>query len=931
MMRAVLLLLLCTVAVAGFGQSAYWQQQVNYDITVELNDKNHTLSGYEQVEYFNNSPDTLRYIWFHLWPNAYKNDRTAFSDQLLENGSTDFYFSSNDKRGYMNRLEFKVNGSVVSIEDHPQHQDIIRIILTTPLAPGTSCKITTPFQVKLPYNISRGGHKGQSYQATQWYPKAAVYDKKGWHEMPYLDQGEFYSDFGNYNVQVTLPAAYKIAATGEEVTGGSAAGNSPGQQIKTVTYRQSDVIDFAWFADKNFIEKKDTLALPSGRIIKVAAYSLPAKGKEDYWKNAVKYIKKAVLSRSNFIGEYPYNTVTAVQGEFNYTGGMEYPTITLISGVKSERAMESVIEHEVGHNWLQAIIATNEREYPWMDEGMDNYYKSRYPYEPIAPVITKKGHKDFWKERMPVAENEFLYRWLVSEKLDQPIATNAEKFSASNYAAVAYYKASQWMKWIEITFGAAMVDSCMHEYYRQWKFKHPYPEDLKKIFEKINGPALDYHFESLTKNGVINLHSSILARHPSYADYLKRKRKFASFFSFKDTDKYKYIFAAPIAGFNRYDKIMLGAAIHNYTLPEEKFQFLVAPMYATGSSSLVGLARASYSWLPGNAIRKITLSGAASTFNGDEFTDSTGKKNYMRYSKIVPGIRIDFANSNPRSNMVKYLQWKTYFIREQSLLFLRDTINDVDIISYPTASRYFNQLRFVVENNRVLYPYNAALQADQGKDFVRLSFTGNYFFNYAKGGGMNVRLFAGKFFYLGERTYRKQFETDAYHLNMTGPKGYEDYGYNNYFIGRNEFDGLSSRQIMQRDGFFKVRTDLLGNKIGKTDNWLAAVNFLSDVPKSINPLEVLPIKIPLKVFVDIGTYAEAWKKNASTGKFIYDAGVQFSLFKNILNIYVPLMYSKVYRDYFKSTVPGNRLLNNIAFSIDIQNITLKKLVPQLPL
>ena len=173
-MRAVLLILWCNVAVAGLGQAAYWQQQVNYDITVELNDAGHTLTGYEQIEYFNNSPDTLKFIWFHLWPNAYKNDKTAFSDQLLENGSTNFYFSNNEKRGYINRLDFKVNGAVVKMEDHPQHQDIIRIVLTSPLAPGASCTIETPFHVKLPYNISRGGHKEQAYQITQWYPKPAV-------------------------------------------------------------------------------------------------------------------------------------------------------------------------------------------------------------------------------------------------------------------------------------------------------------------------------------------------------------------------------------------------------------------------------------------------------------------------------------------------------------------------------------------------------------------------------------------------------------------------------------------------------------------------------------------------------------------------------------------------------------------------------------
>lgn len=928
-MRAVLLILLCNVAVAGFGQAAYWQQQVNYDITVELNDADHTLTGYEQIEYFNHSPDSLPFIWFHLWPNAYKNDKTAFSDQLLENGSTDFYFSNNDKRGYINRLDFKVNGSVVRMEDHPQHQDIIKIVLTTPLAPGASCTIETPFHVKLPYNISRGGHKGQAYQITQWYPKAAVYDRKGWHPMPYLNQGEFYSEFGNYKVQIRVPTEYKIAATGEEVQANNTAATTTKQQLKTVVYKQNNVHDFAWFADKNFVAHKDTLALPSGKIINVAAYTIAWNDNEEIWRNAVRYIKKTVITRSNLMGEYPYENVSVVNVDVDYAGGMEYPTITAISGVRTEKELEGLVEHAVGHNWLYGILASNERDHPWMDEGINTYYGTRYWDKEVDINVRPLVKQKFLKDRMPGNMNFFSLYNVINEKTDQPIEGKSENFSGLNYDLSVYHKTSRWMQSLEKELGRALFDSCMHEYYRHWQFKHPYPEDLKKIFEEIGRRNLDYHFELLKKNGVVDINREILARHPSYADAFKRKTKFTSFFSFKDTDKYKYIFAAPIAGFNVYDKVMLGVVVHNYILPEERFQFLAAPMYATGSISLVGLARASYSWLPGNSIRKITIAGAASSFNGDDFTDSTGKRNPMRFSKIVPGIRIDFANKNPRSTIVKYLQWKTFFINEQTLSFLRDTINDVDVITYPTASRYFNQLRLVVENNRALYPYNAELQADQGKDFVRLAFTGNYFFNYAKGGGMNVRLFAGKFFYLGDRTYRKQFETDPYHLNMTGPKGYEDYGYSNYFIGRNEFDGFSSRQIMQRDGFFKVRTDLLGNKIGKSDNWLAAVNFLTDVPQAINPLQVLPIKIPFKIFVDVGSYAEAWQKDAAVGKFVYDAGVQFSLFKNILNIYVPLIYSKVYSDYFKSTVPGNRILNNIAFSIDIQNIKLKKLIPQL--
>ncbi len=231
----------------------------------------------------------------------------------------------------------------------------------------------------------------------------------------------------------------------------------------------------------------------------------------------------------------------------------------------------------------------------------------------------------------------------------------------------------------------------------------------------------------------------------------------------------------------------------------------------------------------------------------------------------------------------------------------------------------------MVENYRALYPYRGELKIEQGKDFVRTAFTGKYFFNYPKEGGLDVRLFAGKFFYTGSKTFTKQFATDRYHLNMTGANGYEDYTYSDYFIGRNKFEGIASQQIMVRDGGFKVRTDLLADKVGKTDDWLIAVNFSSTIPSAINPLSLLPVKIPLKLFVDIGTYAEPWKKNSRTDRFLFDAGIHIPLLKETVNIYIPLFYSNVFKDYIQSTIAKkNRFLKTISFSIDISNFSFRK-------
>ncbi|MEP7165851.1 MAG: M1 family metallopeptidase [Ferruginibacter sp.] len=909
-----ILLLICfysQLPAAKCQPSSYWQQQVNYTIDVSLNHADKSLDGHVKMQYYNNSPDTLYFIWFHLWPNAYKNDKTAFSDQLLENGRTDFYFSNNERRGYINRIDFKVNGITSKTADHPQQQDIIKLILPSALSPKTSINIETAFHVKLPDNFSRSGHIKESFQITQWYPKPAVYDKKGWHEMPYLDQGEFYSEFGNYDVSISLDKKFVVAATGvlkEE---------KDGEGSKTLHFQQDSVHDFAWFADKDFLVGHDTLQLAS-KIIDVYAYY--HRSSEPLWKNAINYIKSAIKTKSNWVGEYPYKTVSVVESPSKSDGGMEYPTVTLVATPSNEKELDFLIYHEVGHNWFYGILASNERAHPWMDEGMNTYYDNRYSLQQYGNTDPGAiaANSSFIKNRMPDNLLHTLLQTVTAIKKDQPIETPSEKFNLINYNLVAYTKTGEWMKLLETELGLATFDNLMHEYYNRWQFKHPYPEDFKSLAEEVSGKNLDHIFGLLNTKG-------------SLQKPVKKDIRVAAFFSMKNTDNHNYIFIAPAIGYNFYDKFMIGALLHNYTLPLTKFQFLITPLYATGSKKINGLGRMSYSWYPGSKGQKAEISIAASKFTADDFTDSTNSKNYLQFNKIVPSIKYVFANKDPKSTVRKFIQWKTILINETSLMFTRDTTRQIDVITYPVNHRYLNQLQFVIENYRKLYPYNATLQAEQGDGFLRFNFTGNYYFNYAHSGGLDLRFFAGKFIYTGDQTYLTQFQTDQYHLNMTGPKGYEDYTYSNYFVGRNEFEKFSSQQIMIRDGGFKVRTDYLSNKIGKTDNWLTALNFTTTIPKEINPLELIPVNIiRLKVFVDVGTYAEAWKKDAATGRFLYDAGLQLSLFNNLVTIYAPLLYSKVYKDYIKSTITEKRFVRNISFSIDLQQISLKRLFPQSP-
>ncbi|MGC4036558.1 MAG: M1 family metallopeptidase [Chitinophagaceae bacterium] len=915
------------------GQANYWQQQADYFIDVSLNDKDQTLDGFEKLEYTNNSPDTLHFIWFHLWPNAYKNDKTAFSDQLLENGNTKFYFSNKEERGYINRLDFKVNNITAETEDHPEHIDIIKVILPNPLAPHQSITISTPFHVKLPYNFSRGGYDGDSYQVTQWFPKPAVYDKNGWHPIPYLDQGEFYSEFGNFNVQITVPKNYVVAATGElqnaeekewlntrknftwstvtrkvKSKGGitkTVRQTYPpsDKETKTIRYIQSNVHDFAWFADKRFIVKHDTCKLESGNIIDVYAYYT---GKESAsWQAAVSYSKDAIRYYSSEVGEYPYKVASVVQGPQSFGGGMEYPTITVISpGIHGEE-LDGIIAHELGHNWFYGVLGSDERKHPWMDEGINSFYEAKY---------------GDYKKNKATSHESILFETKAVVKTDQPIETSSEKFSYTNYGLVGYYKTAAWMRWLESTIGKEKLKAAMHDYFNEWQFKHPQPEDLKKTLEKSTGQNLDSEFNYLAQPGLLPSEK----RKGTDVITIFQPEKFGSEWQNKINAKKNIIRIGPSAGFNSYDKFMVGGLITNYVLPPTKFKFFLAPMYATGSKQFTGIGTIHYTFYPNsNLFRSVDLFANGSKFTSDSYADSAGVKTYLGYIKFVHGFRITLKEQDPRSTMHRFIQWKTYWFNEDGLKFSRDTIvtgADTSIQnSYRkiSDSRTLRQLRIVIENNRALYPYNGELKMEYAEDFIRTAFTGNYFFNYANNGGLNVRLFAGKFFYRGEVTSAKQFNTDRYQLNMTGANGYEDYTYSDYFIGRNKFDGMASQQIMQRDGGFKIRTDLLATKIGKTDNWLASMNFTSSLPVRIN--------LPVKVFADLGTYSDAWASNSNLDRFLFEAGLQFSVLKETINIYLPLIYSRELKSYIQSYLPkNNRWLRTISFTIDMANFNLRK-------
>ncbi|MDQ2753358.1 MAG: hypothetical protein M3R72_10090, partial [Bacteroidota bacterium] len=766
-----------------------------------------------------------------------------------------------------------------------------------------------------------------------------------------LDQGEFYSEIGDFTVFISLPQNYIVAASGslqneDELNSLKKIGElPPGSQfnyaewnnhyrnkafyskqrfydvmpassstLKTLHYNLHNAHDFAWFASKLFLVQHDTIQLPSHTVDAFTFYNPWHKAN---WQNSVAYLKKAVRFYSTQLGDYPYDEVSVVLGDaYKETGGMEYPTISFIEVSGSTKDLDNIMAHEVGHNWLYGVLATNERDHAWMDEGINTFYENRYN----AANYPSTPQRKFPFSKLLTEYDTLVLQTLMALHKDQPIETRSDSFTFLNYNFVAYSKTAMWLRKIEQHLGKTLFDSSMKMYYRQWKFKHPSPQDFQQSLESASGQSLQTYFNQLHGTGMSFFSA-------------KKTVKPTLLFNEREANKYNYLSFSPVLGYNYYDKLMIGGLVHNYQFPLNRFRFLLAPLYATGSGALNGTARVSFSTFTKRSWLQFALSGIK--YNINSFTQYDNSDLYFGMKRITPSVLYRLYNKDLRSTQritfaaKSFLIWEDQFGNGTTAIVPPDTFY---VAQKQKTYRYVNELSATLNDNRKLYPYDANLTIHQGASFLRAGFTGKYFFNYKKKNeGLQARFFAGKFFYLQQQTLLSKGDNDRYLLTLSGPNGYEDFTYSDYFIGRSQYNGRLSQQLMQRDGFFKVSTPLLDNPVGKTDNWLLALNLSGDIPDEINPLNILPFKIPIQVFVDVGTYSDVWKDDNSNGRFLYDAGFKISVLNSAFSVYLPVVYSKVFRDYYKSFYPTQRIVHSLSFCFNLGQLQPNKINRNLPL
>lgn len=505
---------------------SYFQQEVNYTIGVKLDDVKHELQANEKIEYINNAPNQLSFIYMHLWPNAYKDNSTPLAKQLFQKGETKLYYATDEERGFIDQLDFKVNDQPVKWELLKDSIDICKIYLNEPLPSKGKIIITTPFHVKIPSAaISRLGHMGQAYMISQWYPKPAVYDQNGWNYMPYLNQGEFYSEFGSFDVSITVPKNYILGATGDLVNGeeeiewltkkaaeitetskfDSKDMTFPASdtQTKTLEFKQSNVHDFAWFCDKRYHVMKGEVETPHTKH-KVTTWAFFTNAEAELWKKSISYINDAIYYYSLWNGDYPYNQCTAVDGTISAGTGMEYPNITVIGTSRNAITLDRVIAHEVGHNWFYGMLGSNERLHPWMDEGINSYYELRYmeikypDLRLIDDLLNGKNIKFLDLARFKYrSELYFSYLFSAATNKDQAPETPSYDFTSTNYGTCVYFKSALIFNYLQAHMGEKKFDEAMQRYFNEWHFKHPQPADFRKIVEDAYGKELNWFFNDM--------------------------------------------------------------------------------------------------------------------------------------------------------------------------------------------------------------------------------------------------------------------------------------------------------------------------------------------------------------------------------------------------------------------------------------------------
>jgi hypothetical protein len=483
----------------------YWQNSASYDIQASLDTTTKTLTGNLTLRYTNNSPDTLHFIWIQTEQNAFKNGslnsfvfpaESRFGARGFEGGDviTRFDQVTGGRKAKHTALKLRENGTVTKVD------------LAEPLAPGRTATFDVAWHFLIPeHGADRMGRDGMLYELAQWYPRVNVYDDlRGWNTEPYLGQGEFYLEYGDYTVAITVPAGYTVASTGtlqnprevltsaeisrlaraaksatpvniitlDEVRSGAARPRTTGTM--TWKFTAKNVRDVAWAASPEYLWDAS-----SWNGILAQAYYRPSA--IDPWRDAADQTRMSIEEYSTRWYPYPWPQMSAVEGPIS---GMEYPMLVMEAKSDDKYDLYNVVTHEIGHNWFPMLVGSNERMHMWQDEGFNTFINTfsegrRYP---------EKGN-----QMQRAAGERALVEQMMIRNLDVPVDVNPDRIDPRLLGLAAYVKPSVGLQLLrQEIMGPDAFDDAFRTYIRRWAFKHPSPTDFYRTMEDVGGKRLDW-------------------------------------------------------------------------------------------------------------------------------------------------------------------------------------------------------------------------------------------------------------------------------------------------------------------------------------------------------------------------------------------------------------------------------------------------------
>jgi hypothetical protein len=484
---AIFFLIIGTVS----AQYGYWQQKVEYTIDVNFDHTKHQYTGKQKIVYYNNSADTLKKVFFHLYFNAFQpgSSMDVQSRQIVDPDKRvgDRISKLSDSEiGFQKINSLKMDGKAQTYE---VQGTILEVTLTTPIKPNSKVSFEMDFNSQVPLQIRRSGRnsrEGIDYSMTQWYPKICEYDHQGWHADPYVGR-EFYGVFGTFDVTINIDKKYVIAATGtiqnpQEVGAGYEDKNKPlklpAGDKKTWKFHAENVHDFAWAADPDY--NHDIQQVPNGPLVH---FFFQSDDSFQNWKDLQPFMVRFFGLMEPRFGKYPYASFSYVQGG---DGGMEYPMMTLVTSAGGKlEGLIGVCLHEAIHNWFYGALATNEGKYSWMDEGFTQY---------ATNVM-----EDIIYEANAVNPQEWEYKGylrLYKSGNMEPMTTHSDHYKRNGtYGTSAYSRGAVFLQQLKYIVGEPNFTNGMLRYFNEWKFKHPQPYDFIRVMEKVSDIELDWYLD----------------------------------------------------------------------------------------------------------------------------------------------------------------------------------------------------------------------------------------------------------------------------------------------------------------------------------------------------------------------------------------------------------------------------------------------------